>query len=137
MTIRVRSCRPVHTKSTRTPCHSNSSLNSLKERNRRCNRSGGGYGALAPRWFYCWPFRLDRTRCPRGHGTFADGQRDHASLPGGGRQGGTPIVLLGGYGETSHMWLPLISKLAVNHVVIAADLPGAGESDIPAAGYDK
>ncbi|WP_367620804.1 alpha/beta fold hydrolase [Burkholderia sp. AU45274] len=35
------------------------------------------------------------------------------------------------------MWLPLISKLAVNHVVIAADLPGAGESDIPAAGYDK
>ncbi|MCA8298017.1 alpha/beta hydrolase [Burkholderia sp. AU30198] len=54
-----------------------------------------------------------------------------------GTGNGTPIVLLAGYGETSHMWLPLMPKLATNHVVIAPDLPGAGASDIPAGGYDK
>ncbi|MGV2288705.1 alpha/beta hydrolase [Trinickia sp. YCB016] len=50
---------------------------------------------------------------------------------------GTPVILLHGYGETSHMWLPLIAKLARNHLVIAPDLPGAGASGIPAGGYDK
>src|SRR6267378_1896264 len=28
---------------------------------------------------------------------------------------GSPIILLHGFGETSHMWLPVIPKLAVNH----------------------
>ena len=50
---------------------------------------------------------------------------------------GDPIVLLHGYAETSHMWLPLISKLATNHTVIAPDLRGAGQSATPADGYTK
>jgi pimeloyl-ACP methyl ester carboxylesterase len=50
---------------------------------------------------------------------------------------GDPIVLLHGYAETSHMWLPLIAKLAANHTVIAPDLRGFGESDAPADGYTK
>src|SRR5260370_41403216 len=50
---------------------------------------------------------------------------------------GSPIILLHGFGETSHMWLPLIPKLAVNHTVIAPDLRGAGESEVPDSGYDK
>jgi pimeloyl-ACP methyl ester carboxylesterase len=48
----------------------------------------------------------------------------------------TPIVLLHGYTETSHMWLPLIARLG-NREVIAVDLPGAGDSSMPASGYDK
>jgi pimeloyl-ACP methyl ester carboxylesterase len=50
---------------------------------------------------------------------------------------GDPVVLLHGYAETSHMWLPLIAKLAVNHTVIAPDLRGFGESAAPADGYTK
>jgi pimeloyl-ACP methyl ester carboxylesterase len=50
---------------------------------------------------------------------------------------GNPILLLHGYAETSHMWLPLIAKLAVNHTVIAPDLRGFGQSAAPADGYTK
>jgi pimeloyl-ACP methyl ester carboxylesterase len=35
---------------------------------------------------------------------------------------GDPVVLLHGYAETSHMWLPLIPKLATTHTVIAPDI---------------
>ncbi|MFM0322346.1 alpha/beta fold hydrolase [Caballeronia glebae] len=49
----------------------------------------------------------------------------------------TPVVLLHGYTETSHMWQPLMTRLAGERVVIAPDLPGAGGSAMPASGYDK
>jgi pimeloyl-ACP methyl ester carboxylesterase len=49
---------------------------------------------------------------------------------------GTPIILLHGYTQTSHMWLPLMAKLD-NRTVIAVDLPGAGDSSMPTSGYDK
>ena len=48
-----------------------------------------------------------------------------------------PVVLLHGYAETSHMWRPLMPKLAGTHVVIAPDLRGAGQSSKPERGYDK
>ena len=50
---------------------------------------------------------------------------------------GSPIVLLHGYAETSHMWRPLIAKLAATHTVIAPDLRGFGDSAAPADGYTK
>lgn len=50
---------------------------------------------------------------------------------------GEPIVLLHGYAETSHMWLPLIKELEKTHTVIAPDLRGAGGSSTPADGYTK
>ena len=50
---------------------------------------------------------------------------------------GTPVVLLHGYAETSHMWRPLIARLAATHTVIAPDLRGFGDSDAPADGYTK
>jgi pimeloyl-ACP methyl ester carboxylesterase len=53
-----------------------------------------------------------------------------------GHGNGIPVVLLHGYTETSHMWLPLIAKLD-GRVVIAVDLPGEGDSSMPATGYDK
>jgi pimeloyl-ACP methyl ester carboxylesterase len=49
----------------------------------------------------------------------------------------TPVVLLHGYAETGHMWLPLIPKLADRRVVIAPDLRGIGSSSKPASGYEK
>jgi len=50
---------------------------------------------------------------------------------------GPAIVLLHGYAQTSHMWLPLIPRLANSHTVIAPDLRGIGGSERAAGGYDK
>jgi pimeloyl-ACP methyl ester carboxylesterase len=49
---------------------------------------------------------------------------------------GTPLILLHGYAETSLMWRPIIPALAKRFTVIAPDLPGIGDSDIPADGLD-
>src|SRR6267154_2367638 len=49
---------------------------------------------------------------------------------------GTPLILLHGYAETSLMWKPIIPALAERFTVIAPDLPGIGDSDIPAEGLD-
>src|SRR5438270_13539007 len=40
---------------------------------------------------------------------------------------GSPIILLHGFGESSHLWLPLIPKLAVNHRLSAPDLAVSGQ----------
>ena len=54
-----------------------------------------------------------------------------------GKDDETPVVLLHGYAESSHMWLPLIKQLDDRRVVLAPDLPGAGQSSMPETGYDK
>jgi pimeloyl-ACP methyl ester carboxylesterase len=50
---------------------------------------------------------------------------------------GDLVVLLHGFGETSHMWLPLIAELAGGARVVAPDLRGAGRSSTPVDGYTK
>src|SRR5437773_9565075 len=50
---------------------------------------------------------------------------------------GNPVVLLHGYAETSHMWIPIMPLLAKNHTVIVPDLRGAGDSAKPESGYYK
>src|SRR5258708_11879207 len=45
---------------------------------------------------------------------------------------GAPLLLLHGYAETSLMWRPLMPSLAERFTVIAPDLPGIGDSAIPA-----
>jgi pimeloyl-ACP methyl ester carboxylesterase len=50
---------------------------------------------------------------------------------------GSPVVLLHGYAQTSHMWNPLMPLLATNHTAIVPDLRGAGGSSKPESGYDK
>jgi pimeloyl-ACP methyl ester carboxylesterase len=49
---------------------------------------------------------------------------------------GTPLILLHGYAETSRMLRPIIPALARRFTVIAPDLPGIGDSEIPATGLD-
>ncbi len=50
---------------------------------------------------------------------------------------GPPVVLVHGFAETSHMWLPLITELEKTHTVIAPDLRGFGDSATPETGYTK
>jgi pimeloyl-ACP methyl ester carboxylesterase len=47
------------------------------------------------------------------------------------------VLLLHGYAQTSHMWLPLMPLLMPGHTVIAPDLRGAGASERTPGGYDK
>jgi pimeloyl-ACP methyl ester carboxylesterase len=49
---------------------------------------------------------------------------------------GPSVILIHGYAETSLMWRPLIPILAERFTVIAPDLPGIGDSDIPTDGLD-
>jgi haloacetate dehalogenase len=47
------------------------------------------------------------------------------------------MVLLHGYPQTGHMWRKVMPALAERFTVVAPDLRGYGDSDRPAAGYDK
>lgn len=49
---------------------------------------------------------------------------------------GPAVILLHGYTQTSRMWRPVIPHLAQKFTVIAPDLPGIGDSDIPKDGLD-
>ena len=49
---------------------------------------------------------------------------------------GTALILLHGYAETSRMWTPILPLLGDKFTVIAPDLPGIGDSEIPANGLD-
>jgi pimeloyl-ACP methyl ester carboxylesterase len=64
--------------------------------------------------------------------TEVDGLRLHYLTAGHG----PTVILLHGYTQTSCMWRPLIPRLAKKFAVIAPDLPGIGDSDIPKDGCD-
>jgi pimeloyl-ACP methyl ester carboxylesterase len=49
---------------------------------------------------------------------------------------GPTVILLHGYAETSRMWMPILPVLAQRFTVITPDLPGIGDSAIPADGLD-
>jgi pimeloyl-ACP methyl ester carboxylesterase len=62
----------------------------------------------------------------------ADGVRIHYLTAGSG----PAVILLHGYTQTSRMWRPLIPQLAQRFTVVAPDLPGIGDSEIPKDGID-
>jgi pimeloyl-ACP methyl ester carboxylesterase len=66
------------------------------------------------------------------HSATVDGMSLHYLTAGHG----PTVILLHGYTQTSRMWRPLIPRLAAKFTVIAPDLPGIGDSDIPKDGLD-
>ena len=62
----------------------------------------------------------------------ADGVKLHYLVAGRG----PAVILLHGYAETSRMWKPLMSRLTEKFTLIAPDLPGIGDSDVPKDGSD-
>lgn len=70
---------------------------------------------------------------PQSHFVEANGVRLHYLSAGKG----DPVILIHGYTESSHMWLPLIAELSKDHLVIAPDLRGFGRSGLPAGPYTK
>ena len=61
-----------------------------------------------------------------------DGTKLHYLTAGSG----PPLLLLHGYAETSSMWRALLPEVAERFLVVAPDLPGIGDSAIPADGLD-
>jgi len=51
--------------------------------------------------------------------------------------GKNTLLLIHGFGDTSHMWIPLFDEFERDYTIIAPDMRGLGESSRPAAGYDK
>ncbi|MGH8474382.1 MAG: alpha/beta hydrolase [Methylococcales bacterium] len=88
-------------------------------------------------------FLLACSTLPAIAGTIPDGFREQFAEVNGVRLhyliggNGSPVVLLHGYAQTSHMWIPILPLLAKNHTVIVPDLRGAGDSSKPESGYDK
>jgi pimeloyl-ACP methyl ester carboxylesterase len=62
-----------------------------------------------------------------------DGVRIHYRRMGQG----PGMVLLHGFPQTGHMWRKVMPALAERFTVVTPDLRGYGDSDRPAAGYDK
>lgn len=50
---------------------------------------------------------------------------------------GDPVVLLHGWPQTWYAWRKVIPLLAERYRVIVPDMPGLGDSSVPAGGYDK
>jgi len=63
----------------------------------------------------------------------ANGIRINAWMGGNG----PPVVLLHGYPQTGQMWRKIAPELLDQFSVVCPDLRGYGDSDKPAAGYDK
>lgn len=61
-----------------------------------------------------------------------DGLKLHCTMGGHG----PAVVLLHGFAETSRMWTPILPVLGEKFTVIAPDLPGIGDSSIPANGIN-
>jgi pimeloyl-ACP methyl ester carboxylesterase/quercetin dioxygenase-like cupin family protein len=76
---------------------------------------------------------LPATSAPQSRFAEVNGTRLHYRIDGQGE----PVVLLHGYTQDSHMWLPLMAELAKTHTVIAPDLRGFGQSSTPTNGYTK
>jgi len=63
-----------------------------------------------------------------------DGVRLHYVV--GGKKAGDIVVLLAGFPESWYAWRKVMQLLAPTFRIIAPDLPGQGDSDRPASGYD-
>ena len=100
---------------------------------RNCFR---GAASLAAMLLSCSSLPATAGKVPAGfteHDAEVNGVKLHYSI--GGK--GSPVVLLHGYAQTSHMWNPIMPLLAKHHTVIVPDLRGAGGSSKPQSGYDK
>lgn len=68
--------------------------------------------------------------------TSASGVRLHVRTAG--PAGAPPVVFLHGWAQSSRVWgHQLAGPLACDHRLVAADLRGHGDSDVPADGYDS
>ena len=77
---------------------------------------------------------MDQTRNYESLTADVNGVRLHYLQAGTGQ---TVLVLIHGFGDTSHMWVPLFDEFGPDYTIIAPDMRGLGDSSRPETGYDK
>ena len=93
-----------------------------------------GYGPTGTRYF------SDETKTPVSPRNYqsltakVNGISLHYLKAGSGKK---ILVLIHGFGDTSHMWIPLFDEFGKDFTIIAPDMRGLGDSSRPATGYDK
>ena len=88
-----------------------------------------GVGAI----MFCTLSGYAHAQAPKSAFAEVNGVRMHYLTAGKG----DAIILLHGYTQSSHMWLPLIAQLSKDHLVIAPDLRGFGKSGVAKGPYTK
>ena len=77
-----------------------------------------------------------RSQTPRKEFLSRDANIDGATIHYTTGGSGPSVILLHGFAETSRMWNPILPVLAAKFTVIAPDLPGIGDSSMPAGEMD-
>ena len=84
--------------------------------------------------FLCCTSALAQNNSYQSKTAQVSGVRIHYLRAGTGKK---LLVLIHGFCDTSHMWIPLFDEFGKDYTIIAPDLRGLGESSRPASGYDK
>lgn len=71
------------------------------------------------------------------HDAVVNGVRLHYVKVGEENENASPLVLLHGFPQSWVMWRRVMSALARNRLVVAADLRGYGDSEKPSTGHDQ
>lgn len=82
----------------------------------------------------CAAFSFAQTKNYESKTADVNGVKIHYLKAGTGK---TPLVVIHGFGDTSHMWIPLFEDFGKDFTIIAPDMRGLGDSSRPASGYDK
>lgn len=93
-----------------------------------------GYGPSGTHYFNAEAKADVSTRNYQSLRADVNGIKLHYLKAGSGKK---TLVLIHGFGDTSHMWIPLFQELGKDFTIIAPDMRGLGDSSRPATGYDK
>jgi len=77
---------------------------------------------------------FSETKNYQSHTANVNGVKIHYLKSGTGKKA---LVLIHGFGDTSHMWIPLFDEFGKDFTIIAPDMRGLGDSSRPTTGYDK
>src|SRR5580765_7867720 len=98
----------------------------------RLDSLGGAASLVVAMLLACFSLSANADKLPAGF-TERDAEVNRVRIHYAAGGQGSPVVLLHGYAETSHLWIPLVPLLANDHTVIVPDLRGAGDSAKPQA----
>ena len=93
-----------------------------------------GYGPTGTKYFDTVAITNESKKNYQSQTANVNGVQIHYLKSGSGKKA---LVLIHGFGDTSHMWVPLFDEFSNDYTIIAPDMRGLGDSSKPAAGYDK
>lgn len=93
-----------------------------------------GYGPTGTKYFDTAAIANESKKNYQSQTANVNGVQIHYLKAGSGKK---VLVLIHGFGDTSHMWIPLFDEFGKDYTIIAPDMRGLGDSSRPESGYDK